>query len=29
VEPAVDFSKVDDVFVVGTDVVRAIEIKTP
>ena len=29
VEPAVDFSKLEDVFVVGTDVVRAIEIRAP
>lgn len=29
VEPAVDFSKLEDVFVVGTDVARAIEIREP
>jgi rod shape-determining protein MreC len=29
VEPAVDFSKLEDVFVVGTDVARAVEVKTP
>ena len=29
VEPAVDFSKLDDVFVVGTDIARAIEIPNP
>lgn len=29
VEPAVDFSKLEDVFVVGTDVARAIEIRAP